>query len=158
VSRRLLRTVAGGAAGAPEAANRLYVWLASAGLPGVEAHVRALFASIPYNWHTNNEMARHEGYYASVMYAHLAALGAPVTVEDASSSGRLDMSLQIGGNVYLFEFKVVERTGKGAALAQLIDRGYADKYRALGQPIHLVGVEFSARKRCLERFDTVSPE
>ena len=38
-------------------------------------------------------------------------------------------------NVYLFEFKVVELAGEGAAMAQLRTRGYADKYRHLGQPI-----------------------
>ena len=56
--------------------------------------------------------------------------------------------------MYLFEFKVVEQSGAGAALKQLRERGYADKYRHLGQPIHLVGVEFSEATRNLERFDT----
>ena len=28
-------------------------------------------------------------------------------------------------------------------MAQLQERRYADKYRALGQPIYLIGVEFS---------------
>ena len=42
-----------------------------------------------------------------------------------------------GGHVYLFEFKVVEMSGVCVALAQLRERGYADKYRAAGGPIHL---------------------
>ena len=33
---------------------------------GIEGLVRGLFASIPYEWHTRNEIARYEGYYASV--------------------------------------------------------------------------------------------
>jgi len=125
-------------------------------MPGLEAHFKALFAGIPYNWHVNNEIARHEGYYASVMYAHLAALGAPLTVEDASSAGRLDLAVRIGERVYLFEFKVLERAGPGAALSQLRRRGYAEKYRSPGVPIHLVGVEFSAEKRNLSAFETAS--
>ena len=32
-------------------------------------------------------------------------------------------------------------------MAQLKEKGYASKYRHLGQPIHLVGVEFSREKR-----------
>ncbi len=135
---------------------RLRRLLLDADLSGLESHFRSLFAAIPYNWHVNNDMARHEGYYASVMYAHLAALGAPVAVGDAGASGRLDMSARLGGHVYLFEFKVVERAGEGAALAQLEERGYAEKYRADGEPVHLVGVEFSADKRRLERFDTAT--
>jgi len=156
LNRRLLRSVAWDAAHSRAGANRLYTLLAAADLPGLEAHFKSLFAAIPYNWHVNNDMARHEGYYASVMYAHLAALGAPVAVEDASAAGRLDMSVRLGGQVYLFEFKVVERAGEGAALAQLAERGYAEKYRAHGQPVHLIGVEFSADQRRLDRFDTAT--
>ena len=44
------------------------------------------------------------------------------------------MAVLFNGHVYLFEFKVVELSSAGAALAQLKERRYADKYRALGQP------------------------
>ena len=43
-------------------------------------------------------------------------------------------------------------TPGGAAMAQLKARDYADKYRHLGQPIHLVGVEFSQETRNLVGF------
>ena len=55
--------------------------------------------------------------------------------------------------MYLFEFKVVEQAAPGAALAQLKTRGYADKYRALGLPIHLVAVEFSSASRNVVAFE-----
>jgi hypothetical protein len=45
--------------------------------------------------------------------------------------------------LYLFEFKVVELDPDGSALQQIKDRGYADKYRAEGLPMHLIGIEFS---------------
>nr|WP_238984852.1 PD-(D/E)XK nuclease domain-containing protein [Ectothiorhodospira haloalkaliphila] len=32
-------------------------------------------------------------------------------------------------------------------------RGYADKYRATGKPIHLIGVEFSRERRQIVAFD-----
>jgi hypothetical protein len=48
---------------------------------------------------------------------------------------------------------VVELNPDGAALQQIKDRGYADKYRALGQPIHLIGVEFSKDKRAVVGFE-----
>ena len=54
-----------------------------------------VFASIPYEWHTRNEIARYEGYYASVFYSHFAAAGVDVTVEDSSSRGRVDMSVRL---------------------------------------------------------------
>ena len=52
-----------------------------------------------------------------------------------------------------FEFKVVELTPKGAALQQLKDKGYADKFKASGQPIHLIGVEFSKASRNIVGFE-----
>ena len=80
-------------------------------------------------------------------------MGLDVTVEDSSGGGRLDMAVRFNGNVYLFEFKVVERAGGGAAMAQLKERRYAEKYRGLGQPIHLIAVEFSSESRNLAGFD-----
>ena len=41
----------------------------------------------------------------------------------------------------------------GSALAQLQERRYADKYRAAGAPIHLIGVEFSRATRNLTAFE-----
>ena len=73
-------------------------------------------------------------------------------MEDSSSHGRLDMAVLFNSSVYLFEFKVVELASAGAAMAQLKERRYADKYRALGQPIHLIGVEFSKEERNIVAF------
>jgi hypothetical protein len=63
------------------------------------------------------------------------------------------MALKFDDHVYLFEFKVVEFFPEGRALQQIKDRGYADKYRALGQPIHLIGVEFSKESRAVVGFE-----
>ena len=88
-----------------------------------------------------------------LLYSYFAGLGLDVTVEDSSSHGRLDMALRFNDNVYLFEFKVVELAPAGAAMAQLKAKGYADKYRDRGEPIHLIAVEFSKEARNLAAFD-----
>ena len=49
-------------------------------------------------------------------------------------------------------FFVLGKEPEGAALSQLAEKGYADKYRSLGQPIHLVGVEFSREERNVAAF------
>ena len=87
-----------------------------------------------------------------MFYSCFAALGLNITVEDSTSHGRLDMVVLFNDNVYLFEFKGVELAGEGAAMAQLRSRGYADKYRHLGQPIHLIAVEFSKDHRNVSAF------
>ena len=134
--------------------DRLYDLLAAGDVPALKDLFHAFFAGIPYEWYTNNDIARFEGYYASVFYAYFASvLGTGVTVEDSSTRGRVDMAVRFGGRVYLFEFKVAEQAGPGAALAQLKARAYADKYRGLGDPIHLIGVEFSSATRNVVAFD-----
>ena len=120
---------------------------------GLKELFHAFFASIPYQWYTNNDIADYEGFYASVFYSYFAALGYEIAVEESSSHGRLDMAVRAGGHVYLFEFKVAEMAPPGSALAQLQERGYADKYRASGEPIHLVGVEFSRASRNITAFE-----
>ncbi len=134
--------------------DRLYDLLTAGDVLGLKDLFHAFFAGIPYEWYTNNDIARFEGFYASVFYAYFASvLGAGVTVEDSSARGRADMAVRFGGRVYLFEFKVAEQAGPGAALEQLRAKAYADKYRALGEPVHLVGVEFSSASRNVVAFD-----
>ena len=132
--------------------ERLYDLLEVNDFAGLKALFQAFFAGIPYEWYTNNAIDSYEGYYASVFYSYFAAAGFDVTVEDSSNRGRADMAVRFGGNVYLFEFKVVEQATQGAALAQLRERGYADKYRASSGSIHLIGVEFSKRTRNVTAF------
>ncbi len=82
-----------------------------------------------------------------------------MTPTDASCQGRLDLAVRFNGQIYLFEFKVVELAPEGQALRQIKERGYADKYRAEGRPIHLIGVEFSREQRRVARFEveTLAP-
>ena len=135
---------------------RLYDLLLVNDFDGLKTLFEAFFASIPYQWHTNNEVANYEGYYASVFYSYFASLGLTITVEDSSQAGRLDMAVLFNGNVYLFEFKVVEQVSSGAAIGQLKERDYAAKYRDRGEPIHLIGVEFSRETRTLAAFEVES--
>ena len=138
---------------------RLYDLLQAGDFDGLEALLKAFFAGIPYQWHVRNDIADYEGYYASVFYALFAATGLDLTVEDSTSRGRVDLAVRLDGRVCLFEFKVVETATEGAparptaAMAQLRGRGYADKYRTSGGPVHLIAVEFSKRTRNVAAFE-----
>ena len=132
---------------------RLYELLEANDFSSLEALFRAFFASIPYEWYINNDIANYEGYYASVFYSWFAALRLDTTVEDSSSHGRLDMAVRFQGSVYLFEFKVVELAPSGSAMAQLKAKRYADKYRGSVGPVWLIGVEFSRETRNLVSLD-----
>jgi hypothetical protein len=127
--------------------------LQGADLTELKPMLQALYAGIPHDWYRRSPLAGFEGHYASVFYSHFAALGLDLRVEDATSHGRIDLTLLHAGQVFLFEFKVVEQDATGEALRQLQARGYADKYRARGEPIHLIGIEFSRAQRNLVGFE-----
>ena len=153
LNRSLLRYLVRDRSRQTENSIRLYRLLEANDFAGMKALFQAFYASIPYEWYTNNDIARYEGYYASVFYSYFAALGLDITVEDSTSHGRLDMAVRFNGHVYLFELKVVELAEEGAAMAQLKARGYAEKYRGRGEPIHLVAVEFSRDTRNVVAFE-----
>ena len=119
---------------------------------GVEGLFRAFLAGIPNEWYARTGMAGYEAHYASVFYSHFAAAGMDVRVEESGSRGRADMAVLFNANVYVFEFKLVDREPQGLALAQIRERGYVDRYRDLGWPIHLIGVEFGREERNIVAF------
>ncbi len=149
----LLKGLMGDPSQAERAVSRLYDVLMGGDFAALRAHLESLFAAIPHQWHDGHPIARYEGFYASVFYSHLAALGLDLTPEDASNRGRVDLTLKFNAQVWLFEFKVVELVPEGRALQQIKERGYADKHCALGQPIHLIGIEFSRERRTLVGFE-----
>ena len=153
LNRVLLRHLVQDTAQQRENSLRMARLLAAHDCAGLQELFHAFFASIPYEWHTSNDIANYEGYYASVFYSYFAALGYEIAVEESSSHGRLDMAVRTGGHVYLFEFKVAEMSPPGSALAQLQERDYAAKYRGSGEPIHLIGVEFSRQTRNITAFE-----
>ncbi|MCY4374772.1 MAG: AAA family ATPase [Spirochaetaceae bacterium] len=156
LNRVLLRRLVQDAARQTANSMRLARLLEAVDCEGLRDLFHAFYASIPYQWHTTNDIANYEGFYASVFYSYFAALGYKIVVEESSSHGRLDMAVRAGGQVYLFEFKVMELAPPGSALAQLRERDYAAKYRGGGEPIHLIGVEFSRETRNVTAFEVAA--
>jgi len=131
----------------------LYDLLLANDLPALKPLFHAFFATIPHDWYRNSPIAQYEGYYASIFYSHFAALGLDIRLEDATNQGRIDMTVLFNGHVYIFEFKVVDGNPQGQALQQIKNRGYAEKYRARGEPIYLIGVEFNKDSRNMVGFE-----
>jgi hypothetical protein len=128
--------------------SRLYDLLQTLDWPALRAHFESLFASIPADWYRANPVLHYEGYWASVFYSHLASLGLDLTPEDVTNQGRIDLTLKLPQAIVIMEFKRIDGDAPtGEAIAQLRARGYADKYRADGRPIWLLGVEFSSATR-----------
>ncbi len=112
-----------------------------------------LFAAIPNDWYRKNSMANYEGYYASIIYSCFYALGLKVIAEDVTNQGRIDLTVLLGDNLYIIEFKVVSDNKTGHALTQIKEKNYAQKYQNQNKNVFLVGVEFNKVQRNITQFD-----
>ena len=153
LNNSLLQSLTGGPAVPERQISRLYDLLTATDFTGLKALFHAFYASIANDWYRKNELSSFEGYYVSIFYSYFAALGLDIRLEDPSNFGRINMTVLFDGQIFLFEFKVVELNPAGAALQQIKDMHYADKYQGLGQPIHLIGVEFSKASRNIVGFE-----
>ena len=91
-----------------------------------------------------------------MLYVALDAPDVDIRLEESTSQGRSDMVLLHDGQVFVFEFKMVEipaetqpeamenigKTAAVTAIKQIQDRGYVDKYRQLQEPMTLIGLVF----------------
>ena len=64
------------------------------------------------------------------------------------------MVVLTGGQVFILEFKMAEGNGDAAAaldaaITQMRERGYAEKYRDREEPVHLIGVACGREARNL---------
>ena len=118
--------------------------------------IHSFFASIPNDWYRRNRLSEFGGYYASVVYACFASVGYEVIPEDVTNRGRIDLTVKSRTGIWIFEFKVkgLDRSGEMSPLAQLRERGYAEKYRADGRPLRQVGIVFDPESRNIEGWET----
>ena len=134
----------------PSYRNAMRGALRAAQLDVIESELQRLFAGIATDNYRKNDIAYFEGYYASVVYSFFVGMGLTVIAEDASSRGRVDLSIQLGANTYIIEFKVVKRkTKNNSALQQIIQQGYATKYSG---NVYQIGIEFSETRRNIVGF------
>jgi hypothetical protein len=115
----------------------------------LELNIKSLFASIPYNNFTNNKMYKYEGYYVSLFYAYIKALGFDIIGEDCTNKGRIDLTIKLPNSIYIIEFKV----DGTSALQQIKDKNYHEKYLSEDLPIYLVGIEFDIDDRNISKIE-----
>ncbi len=116
----------------------------------LEPAFQAFFASIPHDWYRRNNLAGYEGYWASLVYCLFAALGVETRAEEPSNQGQVDLVIEYQGRIWLLEFKLDNADGGQRALDQIKTKGYHSRY--IGQPVTLIGMDFSREQRNLVGF------
>ena len=122
----------------------MYTSIMNQDYAALENSLRSLFASIPHNNYTKNDIAKYEGFYASVVYTFLRSLGFDTVAEDITNKGRIDLTLKTPKDIIIFEFKV---DSKDTALHQIKEKRYYEKYLDDERDVVLVGVNFSTKEK-----------
>ncbi|NPA11884.1 MAG: hypothetical protein GXO62_06550, partial [Epsilonproteobacteria bacterium] len=116
--------------------------------------LKIIFASIPYNNLTH--IKDYEGFYASVVYVYLQALGFDIVGEDVTNKGRIDLSVFVEEKVYIIEFKIAEKSldfsaGECGALKQIKEKKYYEKYQ--DKKVIMVGICFSKEEKNIIKYE-----
>ena len=77
-------------------------------------------------------------------------LGYNVQVEQATSQGRMDVTIRTKDYVYILELKLDKSAEE--ALQQIKDNGYARPFQADPRQVFLIGVNFSSGTRTVEKW------
>ena len=102
-----------------------------------------LYASVPPDWQIKNE-AEAKRYF--LLFASMT--GANPQPEVATMLGYADAVIETPKDVCVFEFKY--RKSAKAAIRQIRERGYADKWIGGERPVTLVGINFNPKKRNID--------
>ncbi len=123
-----------------------YLWSLAEALSGRDFDtffdvLQALLADIPHNI-----QIKREKYYQTIFYLIFKLVGLQIGAEVKTNRGRIDAVVETDEGVFIFEFKL-DGSAEGA-LAQIKERGYAEKY-GLRDAVYLIGVNFGTKERAV---------
>lgn len=131
------------------AQDNIYDAIFNADLEALKTALTSMFASIPYNNFTKNNIAHFEGFYATVIYIYFQSLGIEIIGEDVTNHGRIDLTLKINKHIFILEFKM----GDDDALKQIKEKNYQQKYLSEKKDIYLVGINFDESEKNISKFE-----
>lgn len=114
--------------------------LGNGDLDGFFNILKVFFATIPYNIQLPQEQ-----YYQSIFYVILSLFNAYVQAEVVTNNGRIDCTVITDKYIYIFEFKLHDTDV--AALEQIEEKKYYQKFLHEDKAIILVGVAFDLKQR-----------
>ena len=91
-----------------------------------------------------------EKYFQNTFYLIFQLLGFNVQVEQATSQGRIDITIQTKDYIYVIELKL-DKTAE-EALRQIKDNQYTRSFQSDKRKLYLIGVNFSSETRTVEKW------
>jgi hypothetical protein len=102
--------------------------------------LNGLLGGIPYTL-----VSSEEKYFHSLFYLVVKILGFRINAEIMTIKGRIDAAIETRDYIFVLEFKVNQSAEK--AIAQIREKGYADKYADDPRQVHLIGLNFDTEAR-----------
>ena len=102
--------------------------------------LKTFFAAVQYDVVTNTE-----GRFQLLFYAVFLLIGVRIEAESRTNNGRIDAVIRDGNQIYIFEFKLNQSAD--AALSQIREKDYFQKYQHSGKKIILIGANFDIASR-----------
>ncbi len=115
-------------------------------LDGMLRLLQTYLLTIPQCDNTN-----YEGHYQQLLYVIFSLLGRYVDVEVRTSNGRVDMVMNSGKALYLFELKL--NKSAEAAMQQINLKDYPTRFALSGLPIIKVGMNFNMERHTIEGWE-----
>ena len=97
----------------------------------------------------------YEGHYQQLLYVIFSLMGRYVDVEVRTSNGRVDMVMNAGNTLYLFELKL--NKSADAAMQQINLKDYPSRFALCGLPIVKVGMNFDMERHTIEDWKIERP-
>ena len=119
-------------------------------IDGVLSLIQSLMASIPYDSLPADKVFLREYNYQTTIYLIFLLMGQYTRSEVHSSKGRSDVEVETSCAIYIFEFKVGGEPIN--AISQIKEAGYAEKHRASGKDIFLIGAVINQDMRTLNNW------
>lgn len=114
-------------------------------IEGFMLRLQTFLSACPYELQPEQE--RH---FQSVMYILTTLCGFYAEVEEHTSKGRMDMTIKTDKYIYIFEFKF--NGSAEAALQQIKDTHYADKFTNDERETVCIGINYSYAKRNIDEW------
>ena len=124
----------------------MYLALYNDDLEGMLRLLQTYLLTIPQCDNTN-----YEGHYQQLLYVIFSLLGRYVDVEVRTSNGRVDMVMNSGKALYLFELKL--NKSAEAAMQQINLKDYPTRFALSGLPIIKVGMNFDMERHTIEGWE-----
>ncbi|MBK8626053.1 MAG: PD-(D/E)XK nuclease domain-containing protein [Saprospiraceae bacterium] len=107
----------------------------------MKSAINKAFAQIPYDlWQKENEQ-----YYHAIVHLLFSLLNVYIFSEVHTQQGRADAIVIYEDQIYCMEFKLDQSAQD--ALEQIKSRGYTERFRDTGKPIHHIGINFSSEQK-----------